>query len=291
MRTLPQFDPKAKHQVLMLLDEFPLLGPMPVLADAFAFVAGYGMRLMLVMQSKAQLRDPALYGPDKAAAILDNCGAEVIFGTKDLGLAKELSERLGFDTVEAYSRSGPRFWRMFRGGRLNVTASDQRRALLLPQEIMRLRPQEMVVIRPGLFPIRARRIRYYRERLFSRLVLPPPDVDAIDIPVRLDKGRGTPPNAALVQAPTAAEPKPKAPRTRKATPSATETAATPATSARPTPQPMQPFQSDGLMASVFGTPVDLTEFGLNDGKAKVASLLDSVPTVASLNRGLGTAAE
>ena len=99
VRTLPQFDPKAKHQVLMLLDEFPLLGPMPVLADAFAFVAGYGMRLMLVMQSKAQLRDPALYGPDKAAAILDNCGAEVIFGTKDLGLAKEMSERLVFDTV------------------------------------------------------------------------------------------------------------------------------------------------------------------------------------------------
>ena len=290
VRTLPQFDPKAKHQVLMLLDEFPLLGPMPVLADAFAFVAGYGMRLMLVMQSKAQLRDPALYGPDKAAAILDNCGAEVIFGTKDLGLAKELSERLGFDTVEAYSRSGPRFWRMFRGGRLNVTASDQRRALLLPQEIMRLRPQEMVVIRPGLFPIRARRIRYYRERLFSRLVLPPPEVDAIDIPVRLDKGKGAPP-AAPDTAPVAAEPKPKASRARKARPASIEAAAAPTAVATPAPQPMQPFQSDGLLASVFGKPVDLTEFELPDGKAKVASLLDGTPTVASLNRGLGTAAE
>ncbi len=75
VQVLPQFDPKAKHQVLVLLDEFPLLGPMPVLADAFAYVAGYNMRMMLVMQSKAQLRDPALYGPDKAAAILDNCGS------------------------------------------------------------------------------------------------------------------------------------------------------------------------------------------------------------------------
>ena len=288
VRTLPQFDPKAKHQMLVLLDEFPLLGPMPVLADAFAFVAGYGMRLMLVMQSKAQLRDPALYGPDKAAAILDNCGAEVVFGTKDLGLAKELSERLGFDTVEGYSRSGPRFWRMFRGGRLNVTASDQRRALLLPQEIMRLHPQEMVVVRPGLFPIRARRIRYYRERLFSRLVLSPPEVSAIDIPVRMDKGGSAP---AAAPAPTSAEPKAKAPRTRKAKPAAAETAVPPPASVRSAPPPMQPFQSDGLMASVFGTPVDLAEFGLNDGKAKVASLLDGVPTVSSLNRSLGTAAE
>ncbi|MDX2290684.1 MULTISPECIES: type IV secretory system conjugative DNA transfer family protein, partial [Streptomyces] len=108
---------------------------------------------------KSQLRDPALYGPDKAAAILDNCGAEVVFGTKDLGLAKELSERLGYDTVEAYSRSSPRFWRLFRGNRLSVTASDQRRALLLPQEIMWLCPYEMIVLRPGFFPIRARRIR------------------------------------------------------------------------------------------------------------------------------------
>ena len=188
VRTLPQFDPKAKHQVLVLLDEFSVLGPMPVLADAFAFVAGYGMRLMLIMQSKAQIRDPALYGPAKAAAMLDNCGAEVVFGTKDLGLMKELSERLGYDTVEAHSRSGPRFWRMFRGTRLNETASDQRRALLLPQEIRRLRSREMIVIRPGMFPIRARRIRYWKELMFSRLVLPPPEVTAIDIPVRMSGG-------------------------------------------------------------------------------------------------------
>jgi type IV secretory pathway TraG/TraD family ATPase VirD4 len=68
VRTLPQHDPNARHQVLLVLDEFPLLGPMPVLAEAFAFVAGFGIRMMLIMQSKAQLRDRNLYGPDKAEA-------------------------------------------------------------------------------------------------------------------------------------------------------------------------------------------------------------------------------
>ena len=58
--------PADNEHILLLLDEFPLLGPMPVLADAFAFVAGFGLRLMLIMQSKAQLRDRDLYGPDKA---------------------------------------------------------------------------------------------------------------------------------------------------------------------------------------------------------------------------------
>ena len=88
VRQLPQHDPLARHQVLLLLDEFPLLGPMPVLADAFAHIAGYNVRLMLVMQSKAQLRDRDLYGPDGATAILDNCGLEVVFGTKDLKLTE-----------------------------------------------------------------------------------------------------------------------------------------------------------------------------------------------------------
>ena len=286
VRTLPQFDPKAKHQVLVLLDEFPVLGPMPVLASAFAFVAGYGMRLMLIMQSKAQLRDPALYGPDKAAAILDNCGVEVVFGTKDLTLMKELSERLGYDTVEAHSHSGPRFWRMFRGARLNETASDQRRALLLPQEIGRLRPHEMIVIRPGMFPIRARRIRYYDEKTFSRLVFPPPEVPAIDIPVRMDRGTvplPTPAEGAAPDAPTPkpeAEAKPKASRTKKAKPAAEAAASAAPASSPPAPAPaMRPFQSEGLMTSVMGTAVDLTEFGLPDGKAKVATIVDATPTV------------
>jgi len=201
VRTLPQHDPEAKHQVLVLLDEFPLLGPMPVLADAFAYVAGYNMRMMLIMQSKAQLRDRDLYGPDKAEAILDNCGLEVVFGTKDLKLTEELSARLGYDTVEGTTRTGPRFWQALRRDKLSMTNSDQRRALLLPQEIARLKPLDAILVRPGMFPIRCRRIRYFKDRTFSRLVRRPPDVPAIEIVVRMDQGKGFEPIAADVAQP------------------------------------------------------------------------------------------
>lgn len=232
VRTLPQFDPNAKYQVLVLLDEFPVLGPMPVLADAFAFVAGYNIRLMLIMQSKAQLRDPDLYGPDKAAAILDNCGIEVVFGTKDLALSKELSERLGYDTVDGVSRSGPRFWRMFRGKNLNQTESDQRRALLLPQEVMRLRPRDSIVIRPGMFPIKARRIRYFEDRTFSRLLRKPPEVEPIQVVHRMDTGNAEPAPAAPALAPSPAPgpvPAPPAP------PAAVTPVVSPAASTAPAP--------------------------------------------------------
>lgn len=296
VRTLPQFDPKAKHQVLVMLDEFPLLGPMPVLADAFAFVAGYGMRLVLVMQSKAQIRDPALYGPDKATAILDNCGVEVLFGTKNNDLAKELSERLGYDTVDVVSRSGPRFWRLFRGTRMNETESDQRRALLLPQEIMRLRPQECILLRPGMYPIRARRIRWYRERFFSRLRRKPPVLEPIDVSPRLDGGTGA---AARTEPPPTGGPEKAAPepvRPRKGKRLGTGKAEgqdVEAGGKEPQPvtePPMQPHQADALLSSILETDVDLSPYALEDGKAAVADIMASIPTVASRPRRRGAAA-
>ncbi|MBY0336180.1 MAG: type IV secretory system conjugative DNA transfer family protein, partial [Acetobacteraceae bacterium] len=192
VRVAPRNDGReeGRHAVLLLLDEFPILGPMPVLADAFAWIAGYGVRIMLVMQGKAQLRDRELYGPDKAEAILENCGLEVVFGTKDLKLSEELSARLGYATVASSSRSGPRFWGALRRNRLQVTESDGRRALLLPQEIVRLPPDEAILLRPGALPVLAKRIRHHEDPLFRPLLREPPAVAPIDIPVRMDRGRG-----------------------------------------------------------------------------------------------------
>ncbi|WP_109105441.1 type IV secretory system conjugative DNA transfer family protein [Azospirillum sp. TSO35-2] len=291
VRTLPQHDPSARHQLLLLLDEFTLLGPMPVLADAFAYVAGYNMRLMLILQSKAQLRDRDLYGPDKAAAILDNCGLEVVFGTKDLALCEELSARLGYGTVAGRTHSGPRFWRLFRRDRLSVSESEQRRALLLPQEIMRLRPQDAILLRPGFHPIRARRIRHYEDPVFARLLRPPPVVAPIDIPVRLDQGKGFEPIAAEAEtgAPMPARPAPRRTmsrpkggrRTAEGTALSAGQARSPAdaeAAAHPAGEPeLRPDPADGLIGAILGTEVDLSRYGLEDGKAVVAAILDAVP--------------
>ncbi|HYH37641.1 MAG TPA: type IV secretory system conjugative DNA transfer family protein [Azospirillum sp.] len=283
VRTLPQHDPAARHPVLVLLDEFPLLGPMPVLADAFAYVAGYNMRLMLILQSKAQLRDRALYGPDKAEAILDNCGLEVVFGTKDLKLCEELSARLGYDTVAAASRGGPRFWRALRRDRLSLTETDQRRALLLPQEIARLGSGEAILIRPGMVPVRARRIRHYADPLFAPLVRPPPPVPPIDIPVRLDQGKGFEPIAAEAEAGPAPAPAPDARpasrpqrRRRRATEGGAAGAAPGAAASGGLA--LLPHQADGLIDAILGTEVDLGSCGLADGKAVVAAIIGALPT-------------
>jgi hypothetical protein len=114
--------------VLVLLDEFARLGKASVIASGFSYVAGYGLRLVPVIQSRSQLR--AIYGPDVTDEIIANCGLEVVFTPKELKVANELSERLGFFTMNVKSRS-----RTIHGLLANrsISESDQRRALLLPQ--------------------------------------------------------------------------------------------------------------------------------------------------------------
>lgn len=167
-RSLPGPDDKP---VLVLLDEFARLGPAPVLAHAFSWVAGYGLRLLPVIQSPSQLR--GLYGPDLAEDILANCGVEVVFAPKELKVAQELSERLGAYTYGAQSRSRPR---ALGPGRRTLTTSEQRRPLMLPQELLQLPGSVLMVFKAGTPPVRGRKIVYYREAAFRRRLRPPPEI-------------------------------------------------------------------------------------------------------------------
>src|SRR3546814_9164572 len=54
--------------VLVILDEFARLGRASVLASAFSYVAGYGIRLLPVIQSRSQLR--GVYGEHLADEIV-----------------------------------------------------------------------------------------------------------------------------------------------------------------------------------------------------------------------------
>lgn len=168
-RSLPA---PADNPTLVLLDEFARLGAAPALAHAFSWAAGYGLRLLPVIQSPAQLR--AIYGHDLAEDIFANCGIEVVFSPKDLKTAQDLSERLGAYTYAARSRSRPKG---IGSGRRTVTVSDQRRPLMLPQELLQMPPTDLLVLKSGLPAIRGRKIAYYREPVLRRRLRPAPQID------------------------------------------------------------------------------------------------------------------
>ena len=172
----PKSNPLMRRKLLVLLDEFPMLGRMDKLAEAFSWIRSYGVRFLMIIQSKSQLR--GTYGPDVSRTMMENCGAEIIFGTDDVDLLREISERLGYNTVSAVSRSRPGSLLSQKGGD-SQTTSDQRRALMLPQEIRTLSPTKCIILTPALRPVLADRIIYWRDKSFTKLLLQAPEVRPI----------------------------------------------------------------------------------------------------------------
>jgi type IV secretion system protein VirD4 len=90
--------------------------------------------------------------------------------------AREISERLGTYTFRARSRSMGTWG---RGGG-SVSDSDQRRPLLLPQELMQLPEKDMIVLRLGIPPVYGRKIRFYEEKDMVALTkISPPTMPTI----------------------------------------------------------------------------------------------------------------
>ncbi len=128
--------PSYKHKLLLLIDEFPSLGRMAIMNEAVPFLRGYGIKCLLIIQDFTQLRDNDAYGSKEA--ITANCGVRVAFAPNTIATAKELSEMVGTVTVikreESWS-STPKFLHSPKG---NITIKEISRALLTPDEVMRI---------------------------------------------------------------------------------------------------------------------------------------------------------
>ncbi len=77
----------------MMLDEFAALGRIPIIAEAVSYLPGYNVRVVLVIQTPAQLRE--VYGPNGAEIMLKTLAARIVFAPKDFADAREISDELG----------------------------------------------------------------------------------------------------------------------------------------------------------------------------------------------------
>ncbi|UTM02302.1 conjugal transfer protein TraG [Alcaligenes sp. NLF5-7] len=161
---------ERRHKLLLMLDEFPALGRLDFFETALAFMAGYGIRSFLISQSLNQI-DKA-YGQNHS--ILDNCHVRVTFATNDERTAKRISETLGTATELRAQRNyaGHRLAPWL--GHLMVSRQETARPLLTPGEVMQLPPDEAVVMVSSVAPIKAKKLRYYRDANFKHRLLPPP---------------------------------------------------------------------------------------------------------------------
>ena len=168
-RRLTEELPERSHRkLLFMLDEFPALGRLDFFESALAFMAGYGIRSFLIAQSLNQIEKA--YGPNNS--ILDNCHVRVAFATNDERTAKRVSDAIG-TTTELRAQKN------YTGHRLApwlshmmVSRQETQRALITPGEVMQLPADEEIVLVSGTPPVRAKKLRYYRDRNFTNRVLP-----------------------------------------------------------------------------------------------------------------------
>lgn len=179
---------KHHHPVLVMLDEFWALGEVPILADAAAFTRSFGFRFAYVIQSKHQT--VTAFGPEGSKNLFLNTGAELLFGGADQELAEEVSKRGGTDTVEEVTTSKPRFMAWLNWSRQNENEQRKGRALMLPQEVSRMDKREMIVLRPGMAPLKLDRIFYFEDREFMTREQLAPTWPRLTVQVELDDAAG-----------------------------------------------------------------------------------------------------
>lgn len=83
-----------RHRLHLMLDEFPALGRLDFFESALAFMAGYGLKSLLITQSLNQTEKAC----GQNNSILDNCHVRVCFATNDERTAKRVSNALGTAT-------------------------------------------------------------------------------------------------------------------------------------------------------------------------------------------------
>lgn len=159
-----------KHRLLMLLDEFPALGKMGGIEQSEGFLAGYGIKLMIIAQDINQIN--SLYGKDNY--VISNCQVQIYHAPSDNNSARYLSDKLGNKTEKQTSTS--------RNSTIlpmpnSFNDSYMSRPLMYADEVSRLSDKKLLLFCKGLAPICCNKIRYFEDEVFApRVKIKAPDV-------------------------------------------------------------------------------------------------------------------
>ena len=161
-KELPQDNPDLKHQCMLLMDEFTSIGKVEIIAHSVSYMAGYNIRLFPIIQSVAQL--DAVYGKEYARTIITNHALQIIYTPREQQDANEYSEMLGYTTVKRKNVS--------RGRERSVSESEERRALMLPQELKAMSQDKEIILYEGMsHPAQVGKIRYYQDGTFTKRLM------------------------------------------------------------------------------------------------------------------------
>nr|WP_052250754.1 type IV secretory system conjugative DNA transfer family protein [Xanthomonas sacchari] len=171
-KELPKSNPALKYQCLLLMDEFTAIGKVDIIASAVSYMAGYNVRLLPIIQSMAQL--DATYGKDVSRTIITNHALQILYAPREQQDANDYSEMLGYTTFRKKN--------VTRGKDVTRSVSEEKRALMLPQELKAMGNDQEVFLYEGIpHPVKCDKIKYYKDRHFTARLLPKVGIPTLSI--------------------------------------------------------------------------------------------------------------
>jgi type IV secretion system protein VirD4 len=143
-----------------------------IIASAVSYMAGYNIRLLPIIQSMSQL--DATYGKDVSRTLITNHALQILYAPREQQDANDYSEMMGYTTVRKEN--------ITRGREYSRSQSDERRALMLPQELKAMGFDRQVFMYEGIpHPVMCDKIKYYQDKYFTSRLLPKVEVKPLNI--------------------------------------------------------------------------------------------------------------
>jgi type IV secretion system protein VirD4 len=161
-----------RHPLLMVMDEFPLLGRLDFFEKTLRLMSGYGIKPMLVAQSLNDIVET--YGPNNT--ILDNTHIYTAFAALDPLTQDKVSKLTGLvmEDRNSVSTSGA-----IMDGVRSRSSAEHERPLMEPGEIRGLADKDQLVFMAGYKPWRTQKVRFdLMEPFKSRTKIPAPNLNA-----------------------------------------------------------------------------------------------------------------
>lgn len=148
-------DGKLPVPVNFVLDEFPSIGKLGDFKRSIAFTRGFCMNCIVIVQSIAQLAD--IYPHREWEEITACCDATICLGVNDTTSAQFISEKCGMTTIRVTNNQQPQTPLFSPVANLSrpysQTRSNTQRALMQPDEVLRLDNAKSIVMLRGQLPM------------------------------------------------------------------------------------------------------------------------------------------
>lgn len=154
---------KEKNKILLLIDEFPSLGKMEIIEQSMSYIAGYGLKCLLISQSLKQFKK--IYGKDNY--ILDNCSIQLYLTPNDEETPKMISDMFDTYTAKIYNETRKGFELM-----PSRSSSYVARKLMTAGEVRTLPYEKILIMITGQNPIKGNKLFYFKDKRYLEKKLP-----------------------------------------------------------------------------------------------------------------------